>query len=193
MGETRRQGAELALAMRTRDVTWSASLGLVRATFQTRYQFASTANSAAEDTDGDGLGDTVSVRRGDHIPGIPERTLKLRADWDVLADLSIGAGVLYTFSVYARGDENNGDDNGKVPGYAIVEAAASYETACGAPPLRASREPVRRRLLQLRGPGRVPSSAPTRASARRWHRARRRAVPRRRCPTRCMAHPRVPD
>jgi outer membrane receptor protein involved in Fe transport len=131
VGETRRQGAELALAMHTGDVAWSASLGLVRATFETRYQFASAANSAAEDTDGDGVGDTVFVRRGDHIPGIPERTLKLRADWEVLADLSIGAGVVYASSVYARGDENNQDVNGKVPGYAVVEVAAGYEIAEG--------------------------------------------------------------
>jgi outer membrane receptor protein involved in Fe transport len=131
VGETRRQGGELALAMRTGDVGWSASLGLVRATFETRYQFASEANSAAEDTDGDGEGDTVFVQRGDRIPGIPERTLKLRADWAVLADLSIDAGVRYASSVHARGDENNGDDSGKVPGYALVEAGAGYEIGEG--------------------------------------------------------------
>lgn len=131
VGETRRRGAELALAMRTGDVAWSASLALVRATFQTRFQFASAINSAAEDTDGDGVGDTVDVRRGDHIPGIPERTMKLRADWEVLANLSIGAGLVHASSVYARGDENNSDLNGKVPGYAIVDVAAAYEVATG--------------------------------------------------------------
>ena len=117
--------------MRTGDVGWSVSAGLVRATFQTRYQFASEADSAAEDTDGDGVGDTVFVQRGDLIPGIPERTLKVRADWDVVADLSIDAGVVYSSSVYARGDENNGDVNGKVPGYALVDVGAGYEIAAG--------------------------------------------------------------
>jgi iron complex outermembrane recepter protein len=131
VGATRRRGAELALAMRTGDVAWSASLGLVRATFQTPFQFASAINSTAADTDGDGVGDTVSVRRGHRIPGIPERTMKLRADWEVIADLSIGAGVVYSSSVYARGDENNGDLNGEVPGYAIVDVAADYDLAEG--------------------------------------------------------------
>ena len=55
----------------------------------------------------------------------------MRADRDVLAGLSIGAGVVYASSVYARGDENNGDENGKVPGYAIVDVGAAYEIAGG--------------------------------------------------------------
>jgi outer membrane receptor protein involved in Fe transport len=131
VGETRRRGLELSLALRTGDVAWSVGYGFVRATFQTPYQFPSTANSAAEDTDGDGVGDTVFVRRGDRIPGIPEHTLKVQADWELVRDLSIGASVVAASSIYARGDENNQDVNGKVPGYAIVELEASYRIVKG--------------------------------------------------------------
>ncbi|MFL5422869.1 MAG: TonB-dependent receptor [Myxococcales bacterium] len=131
VGETRRRGLELSLALHTGDVAWSVSYGFIRATFQTPFQFASTTNSSAEDTNGDGVGDTVSVRRGDRIPGIPEHTLKLQADWEIVRNLSIGASVVTASSIYARGDENNQDVNGKVPGYAIVELEASYRILKG--------------------------------------------------------------
>ncbi len=131
VGETQRRGLELALALRTGDVGWSVSYGYVRATFETPFQFASATNSAAADTNGDGIGDTVFVRSGNRIPGIPEHTVKLQADWEVVRDLSIGASVEYASSIYARGDENNQDLNGKVPGYAVVRLEAAYRIVSG--------------------------------------------------------------
>ncbi|MFL5298899.1 MAG: TonB-dependent receptor domain-containing protein, partial [Anaeromyxobacteraceae bacterium] len=131
VGETRRQGVEVALAARTGDVAWSLSYGYVRATFEAPFQFASTTNSAAVDTNGDGVGDTVLVRRGDRIPGIPGHTAKVQAEWEVVHDLSIGGSLAYASSVFARGDENNRDVNGEVPGYALVGLQASYVVAPG--------------------------------------------------------------
>jgi iron complex outermembrane recepter protein len=126
VGETRRRGVELTLALRTGDFAWRVAYSFVRATFETAFRFPSTTNSAALDTDADGVGDTVFVQRGGRIPGIPEHTLKVRAEWEVVRDFSIGASVVAASSIYARGDENNQDVNGKVPGYAIVEVEASY-------------------------------------------------------------------
>jgi len=83
------------------------------------------------DTDADGVPDTVQVRRGNHLPGIPAHSAKLRADWDVTARLSFGASVQYTSSTYARGDENNLDANGQVPGYVVVHLDASYTIVKG--------------------------------------------------------------
>jgi iron complex outermembrane recepter protein len=126
VGATRRRGVELAAAMRAGDVGGSISYGFVHATFETPFQFASSINSAAVDTDDDGEGDTVFVRRGDRMAGIPQHTLKLQADWEVLRSLSVGASMVYSSSIYARGDENNEDENGAVPGYAIVQVGAGY-------------------------------------------------------------------
>jgi iron complex outermembrane recepter protein len=131
VGETRRRGVEVALAARMGDVTWSLSYGWVRATFEAPFQFASTTNSAAADTNGDGVRDTVFVRRGDRIPGIPEHTAKVQAEWEVLHDVSIGASLAYASSVFARGDENNRDVNGEVPGYALLGLQASYAVVPG--------------------------------------------------------------
>jgi outer membrane receptor protein involved in Fe transport len=135
VGETRRQGVELALALRTWHVGWSVAYGFVRATYQTPFQFASTSNSASVDTNGDGIGDTVFVRRGDRIPAIPEHTVKVQADWEVVRDVSVGAAMAYASSIYARGDENNLDRNGKVPGYAMVQLEGAWRIVRG---LRAS-------------------------------------------------------
>ena len=65
------------------------------------------------------------------MPGIPEHTLKLRGEWRVIRDLSAGASVVYVSGTYARGDENNQDANGMVPGYAVVELEASYDILKG--------------------------------------------------------------
>ncbi|HET9598491.1 MAG TPA: TonB-dependent receptor [Anaeromyxobacteraceae bacterium] len=126
VGDTRRQGLELALGLQTGPVAWNVGYGFLRATFETPYQFASAANSAAVDTNGDGVPDTVFVRAGNRIPGLPEHTVKVQGEWQVIRDLTVGASLVYASGVYARGDENNQDANGKLPGYALVQLDASY-------------------------------------------------------------------
>ena len=58
---------------------------------------------------------------GDKIPGIPALTLKLRAGYAFTPQTRIRASVQAQGSQYARGDENNQDVNGKVPGFATVK------------------------------------------------------------------------
>lgn len=126
VGETRREGGELTLSLTTGPVDWRVAYCYTRATFASPYQFASDTNSSAVDTDGDGVRDTVFVKAGARMPGIPAHTLKLQGDWRVIRDLSAGASVVCSSGTYARGDENNQDANGMVPGYAVVELEASY-------------------------------------------------------------------
>ncbi|MEO8418901.1 MAG: TonB-dependent receptor, partial [Methylophilaceae bacterium] len=40
--------------------------------------------------------------------------------------LNIGSNVVINSSQYARGDENNLDSNGKVPGYTVVHVDVNY-------------------------------------------------------------------
>jgi iron complex outermembrane recepter protein len=82
-------------------------------------------NSEAVDLNGDGEND-IQVRPGNRIPGLPENTLKLRADYDLNEKFSVGANVIYASSIFARGDENNQDERGKVPGYTVVNLDARY-------------------------------------------------------------------
>ena len=62
----------------------------------------------------------IIVRTGDRMPGIPraiaEAARRLRCD----AAASPRRQSLIAGSIYARGDENNADANGRVPGYVVV-------------------------------------------------------------------------
>jgi outer membrane receptor protein involved in Fe transport len=126
VGQTRRQGLEVGLAGRTAGVAWSLAYGFVDATFRTPFQFASALNSSAVDTNGDGVPDTVEVHAGDHIPGIPSHSAKVRVDWDVLPRVTVGASAVLASATYARGDENNADAGGRVPGWAVVGLAGTW-------------------------------------------------------------------
>jgi outer membrane receptor protein involved in Fe transport len=52
--------------------------------------------------------------------------LKARVDWSVTPHFFVGANILTSAGVYARGDENNQDSNGKLPGYTVVNVDARY-------------------------------------------------------------------
>ena len=49
----------------------------------------------------------------------------------VAAPVEIAVNVIYSSSVFARGDENNRDANGRVPGYAVVNLDGRYRVAKG--------------------------------------------------------------
>ena len=122
VGSTRRRGMEFGVGFARGPLNVSAHLGFVRATFETDFTIHSPANSEADPTTGD-----IAVSKGNRIPGIPERSLKLRVAY-AFAD-SFGAGInLVNYSdQYARGDENNADSHGKVPGYSLVHLDAHYQ------------------------------------------------------------------
>ena len=77
--------------------------------------------ASAEDADGN-----IQVSAGNRIPGIPEHNFKVRLDYDWNDKLSIGTNVLYSAGVFARGDENNQDENGKIADYTVVNLDGRY-------------------------------------------------------------------
>src|SRR5262249_45889046 len=81
---------------------------------------SSPANSSA-DADG-----AIQVLPGDRIPSIPRHLLKLRLGYDPTERLGVAANVLVSSGVYARGDENNQDANGPLPGYTLLNLDAHY-------------------------------------------------------------------
>jgi outer membrane receptor protein involved in Fe transport len=124
VGKTRRQGIELSLGDRFAALTLSARYSYVDATFQSSFDVNSPSNSTANPTTG-----AIRVGAGDHIPGIPRHSLKLRAQYDWTERASLGASVIRNSQVYARGDENNQDVNGPVPGYTVVNLDGRYGIA----------------------------------------------------------------
>jgi len=69
------------------------------------------------------------VRPGNHVPGIPQHTLKLRLEYDLTEKWSAALNTLTTSSIYARGDENNQDANGKVAGYTTLNFETQYKAS----------------------------------------------------------------
>ena len=125
VGKTRRQGFELFGGARIDTFTFSARYTLLDATFQTGFVESSPNNSTA-DADGD-----IDVSAGNRLPGVPRHTLKFRVDWNPQAAFSIGASVVAQSAQYARGDENNADVHGTVPGFAVVNLDARWRFAPG--------------------------------------------------------------
>ncbi len=119
-GRTRRQGAEFGIESKVGIWALAARYARVDATYRSAFTVASPANSSA-----DAAGD-ILVAAGNRIPGIPRDSLKLRAEAALGARSAIGASVQYFSGQYARGDENNRDLNGKVPGYAVLNLDARW-------------------------------------------------------------------
>lgn len=127
VGETRRQGLEFALSQQFDRLRLWAAYSLIDATFESPLVINSQFNSSAEDVDGDGEADLIRVSPGNRIPGIPRHQFKFRADYAFTPKFSAGVSVQAFSDQYARGDENNQDINGKVPGYSVVNLDAAYQ------------------------------------------------------------------
>jgi outer membrane receptor protein involved in Fe transport len=121
VGKTRRQGFELAGRTKLAPFVIAASYSYVDATYQSTWVENSSSNSSA-DANGN-----ITVKPGDKIPGIPQNTVKLRLEYDVSAKWDIGTNITYRSSIFARGDENNSDVNGKVAGYVVVNLDTTYQ------------------------------------------------------------------
>jgi outer membrane receptor protein involved in Fe transport len=127
VGQTRRRGVELGLDGKAGGFTMSAHYTYLAATFQTPLLLNSPNNSTAR-----GLScaacTEIQVVPGDRIPGIPRHIVKLRAEYAVNR-ARLGLNVTSQSDRFARGDENNQDVNGPVPGFVVVNLDASFNVS----------------------------------------------------------------
>ena len=120
IGRTRREGIELGGGVPIGKVSVVARYSFTNATFRTSFVAHSPNNSTA-DANGD-----IVVRSGDRMPGTPRHLFKLRTEWNPVETFSIAAALVAASRQYARGDENNADAFGQVPGYAVVNLDARW-------------------------------------------------------------------
>jgi iron complex outermembrane recepter protein len=120
VGNTRRQGIELGLETNLHPVSLAVHYTFLDATFQSSFAESSPSNSSAN---ADGV---IQVAPGDRIPANPRHVLKVRADWQVTSRFSVGANLVTSAGSYARGDENNRDLNGQLPGYTLLNLDARF-------------------------------------------------------------------
>ena len=130
VGQTRRQGLELGLDAKSDRLTTSAHYSYIDATFQSPLILNSPSNSTAGALSCATCSD-IQIQPGNRIPGIPHHILKLGAEYAFCTSASVGANLLAQSSQYARGDENNQDVHGPVPGFAVVNLDARYRFATG--------------------------------------------------------------
>ena len=123
VGATRRQGIEIGLQSKIDALTLAARYGLVDATFRTPLVLNSPNNSTAEPLGCPDCTD-ILVRPGNRLPGIARHTLKVNALWTFRKGAVVGVTMIAQGGTYARGDENNADANGRVPGFTLFNVDA---------------------------------------------------------------------
>ncbi len=119
VGSTTRQGLEGGVDTRLGRWTLFANYALTRAIFSSDMTLHSPQNSAA-DADGN-----IQVNKGDRMPGIPQHSLKLGADYAITDAWMVGADARLSSNRVLRGDESNTMD--KIPGFGIVNVKTSYK------------------------------------------------------------------
>jgi len=122
VGRTRRQGVELTAGASLGSLRFIARYSLLDATFQSAFTARSVNNETA-----DAIGN-IDVQPGDRLPGLPQSVLRVRTDWE-RGPFAVGISVVAAGWQYARGNENNADPGGRVPGYALVALDATWQVA----------------------------------------------------------------
>ncbi len=111
VGLTQRQGAELGLSGTWQKLNWYLNYSFVDATYQTT---ATLQNAVGE----------VNVTPGKHIPGIPQQTFKLGAEYEIISNWFFGGDMQYASNQYLRSDDSN--TYPKVGEYTIVNLNTRY-------------------------------------------------------------------
>ena len=125
VGRTRRAGLEAGLAWQSGRFAFNADFLRLDATYRDAFTVFSPNHSAADER-----GD-IAVRAGDRLPGLPRYSGKLRGEWQATAGNSLALSMAVFSRRYARGDENNTDAGGPVPGYALFNLEGRVALAPG--------------------------------------------------------------
>jgi outer membrane receptor protein involved in Fe transport len=144
VGRTKRQGLDFGLAGNIDKFKWNASYSYVRATYDTDVEFLNNSNSSADDGT-----DAFTAKKGDYIPSIPKHHVKLRGQYAVTPDWTIGTNIIGYADQYVWGNENNAhrantdcgpvaadptrcaQGRGKVSGYFVVNLDTQYNIGNG--------------------------------------------------------------
>lgn len=143
VGRTKRQGLDFGLSGQLDQFKWSTSYSYIRATYDNDLELLSPANSSS---DSDGV---ISVKKGDYLASIPKHQLKLRAQYQITPDWSVGANMIGYTKQYIWGNENNSHQanslncgftgsadgaacgEGRIKGYTVVNLDSQYNIGKG--------------------------------------------------------------
>ncbi|MEY3883247.1 MAG: hypothetical protein RLZZ379_525, partial [Pseudomonadota bacterium] len=84
----------------------------------------------------------INVRKGDRLANIPQHQVKLRLQYEVTSNWSVGSNITMFSDRYMRGNENNShtpnagvpdtyQGSGKIAGYTVVNLDTKYNLGKG--------------------------------------------------------------
>lgn len=119
VGRTEREGFEIGAQAGFGAWSLRGAWQGIRAVYRSGFQMPSPNNSEA-------VGGNIIVNPGNRMPGIPAHALKLRVEWTPDRAWAVGLGANWYGRQHVRGDENNRDANGPLPGYAVANLVVRY-------------------------------------------------------------------
>jgi iron complex outermembrane receptor protein len=119
IGQTRRQGVDVGVQLKTD--RWMAYVAYthIDATFQSGFVEASGNNPAA-DEDGN-----IIIRKGSQLPGIPANQVKFGAYYKATDKWTVGASAIFASSAFLFGDEANLTP--PLPAYFTMDLSTTYQ------------------------------------------------------------------
>jgi iron complex outermembrane receptor protein len=119
-GTTRRQGIEASANYSAGPWTVFATYSLVDATFRNTLTLDSPNNPLADNGE-------ITVRPGNHLPGVPRHRFKAGVDYTVWDGWTVGADMVAVSGQYLVGDESN--LNPKLLGYWVANLHTTYKVS----------------------------------------------------------------
>jgi iron complex outermembrane receptor protein len=119
-GTTRRQGIEASANYSSDRWTVFATYSLIDATFRNTLTLDSPNNPLADNGE-------ITVRPGNHLPGVPRHRFKAGVDYKVWDDWTVGGDMVAVSGQYLVGDESN--LNPKLPGYWVANLHTNYKVS----------------------------------------------------------------
>ena len=120
-GKTRRQGIESGISGEVNRFNYGLNYTYLLATYETAETVGSAYNSSA---DANGL---ISISKGNTIPLMPQNILNAKVGYRFDSGISTNLGMSAVSESYARGNENNKDSTGKIPGHVLFDLSARYQ------------------------------------------------------------------
>jgi outer membrane receptor protein involved in Fe transport len=119
IGETRRQGIDAGLQLKTDRWLAYINYAYINATYRSGF-VESAGNNPAGDADGN-----LTIRPGNRLPGIPAHQVKLGVYYKATDKWTVGATAIAASSAYLFGDEANLTP--PLPGYFTLNLSTSYQ------------------------------------------------------------------
>lgn len=119
IGETRRQGIDAGLQLKTDRWLAYINYAYINATYRSGF-VESAGNNPAGDADGN-----LTVQPGNRLPGIPAQQVKLGVYYKATDKWTVGATAIVASSAYLFGDEANLTP--PLPGYFTLNLSTSYQ------------------------------------------------------------------